>query len=39
MFLQFLQTQASVPALQVSSIKSEYTPDPEVFTEKESSIE
>ena len=39
MFVQFLQTQASVPAPQASHIKSECTLDPEVFTKKESSIE
>ena len=39
MFIQFLQTSASVLAPQASSIKSKRTPDPEVFTGKESSIE
>ena len=31
MFMQLLQTQVSVPASQTSRIKSERTPDPEVF--------
>ena len=30
--MQFLQTQASVPAPQAPNIKSKHTPDPEVFT-------
>ena len=39
MFMQFLQTQASVPAPQAPSIKSKHTPDPEVFTGEGPSIE
>ena len=39
MFMQFLQTQASAPVLQASSIKSKRTPDPKVFTGERSSIE
>ena len=34
MFMQFLQTQASVPAPQALSIKSECTPDSKAFTRK-----
>ena len=32
MFMQFLQTQASIPASQVPVIKSECIPDPKVYT-------
>ena len=39
MFIQFLQTQASVWAPQASHIKSKCTPDPEVFTGEGSSID
>ena len=39
MFIQFLQTQASVPAPQASHIKSERTPVSEVFTREGFSIE
>ena len=38
-FMQFLQTQASVPAPQASSIKLKFTPNPEVFTRTGFSIE
>ena len=38
MFMQFLQTQASVPAPQAPSIESECTLDPEVFTGENFSI-
>ena len=38
MFMQFLQTQASVPTSQAPNIRSKRTPDPEVFTEKKLSI-
>ena len=38
MFMQFLQTQASIPASQASSIKSECTPDLEIYTGKGFSI-
>ena len=38
MFMQFLQTQASVPAPQAPNIKSKCTPDLEVITRKGSSI-
>ena len=36
--MQFLQTQGRVPAPQAPRIKLKYTPDPEVFTEKDPSI-
>ena len=39
MFIQFLQTQVTVPAPHASNIKSERTPDLDVFLEKESSIQ
>ena len=39
MFMQFLQTQASLPAPQAPSIKLKCIPDPEVFTGKGFSIE
>ena len=39
MFILFLQNQASVPASQAPSIKSERTLDSEVFTREGSSIE
>ena len=39
MFMLFLKTQATILASQTPSIKSECTPDPEVFTGEESSIE
>ena len=39
MLIQFPQTQASVPAFQAPKIKSEYIPDPEVFTGEGFSIE
>ena len=39
MFMQFLQTQASLPAPQAPNIKLECTPDTEVFTEEKSFIE
>ena len=38
MFLQFVQTQDSVPALQAPNIKSKHTPDPEGFTGNKFSI-
>ena len=39
MFMQFLQTQASVQATRPSLTKSERTPDPEVFSGKGPSTE
>ena len=39
MFMQFLQTQASVPTSQAPKIKSKRTLDPEVITGERSYIE
>ena len=39
MFIQFLQTQASAQATRPSIIKSECTPDPEVFSREGPSTE